>query len=117
VQSENRQRTGDLVELVINNPELTELMAREDSEITEAERNRLHALAVRAFINSDELYSDMLDGRVSHEETVRRLRAVWRREAFNYYMPQSWEVYKPRASDDFIEFFESWIIPEELPTQ
>lgn len=109
-ESENRARVNSMVEIVINNPDLSELMAKAPSELTQVEGDRLRALGIRMLLNFEDVFIDFGRGLVSSEEAIRRLRTVWCRERLNYGAPLAWESYRPRADPEFVQWFESNVI-------
>jgi hypothetical protein len=116
-QSEQRERVNAGVELVINNPDLSELMAKDQGDLSEVERDRLIALGVRLLLNFEDLYRDVMAGRTDEEEAIRRLRAVWWREKLNYGVPLAWDTYKARSAPEFIQWMEEKVIDSSQAEQ
>ncbi len=106
VQSENRARVNAMVELVVENPEYADLMVKEESELTDSERNRLTFLGIRMILNFEELYRDFTLGRIEEEEAIRRVRAIWERDA-DYGVRLAWPTTKARADPRFAEWLET----------
>lgn len=112
VESERRSRVNSLLELVINNPEYSDLMAKEESELSEVERDRLVALGFRLLLNVEDLYRDVILGRSDPDEAVRTVRAIWHRNKLNYGAPLAWDTYRSRGDPEFIEWMERNILDE-----
>ena len=106
MQSENRARVTAIAELVVDNPEYADLMAKDVSELTESEGNRLTFLGIRMILNFNELYTDYVSGRITEEEAKRRVTSIWERQA-DYGVKLAWPVTKSRYEPDFIEWLES----------
>jgi hypothetical protein len=109
-ESENRVRVNSIVELVIDNPDLSELMAKVPADLTPVEQDRLGTLGIRMLLNFEDLYRDLERGNPELDEAVRRLRTVWCRDRLNYGVRIAWDSYKPRAAPAFIEWMEEKII-------
>jgi len=112
-EAEERARVSGAVELVVNNPDYSELLGKDESELSQAERTRLIALGVTMLLNFENLYEDMTVGRVTQAEAVRRLRPIWRRETFNYGVPLAWETFKDRSDPGFVQWMEEHIVPDD----
>ena len=112
IESEDRARVNSMVELVINNPDLSELMAKDPDGLTLVERDRLRTLGIRMLLNFEDVYRDVQSGNTPLEEGIRRLRTVWWRERLNYGAPLAWESYIPRADPAFIQWMELYVIDE-----
>ena len=110
--SDRRQRVNAVVELVINNPEYVELMAKDEAELSEVERDKLIFLGIRLLQNSEDVYRDVTLGRVDPEDAIRSVRGVWHRERLNYGAPLAWAYYTPAADPDFILWMEDHIFTE-----
>ena len=81
-------------------------MVKEESELTDAERNRLTFLGIRMILNFEELYRDFALGRIEEEEAIRRVRAIWERDA-DYGVRLAWPTTKPRVDPRFAEWLET----------
>ena len=106
IQSEDRARVSGIIELVVENPEYADLMARDVSELTESERRRLTFLGIRMILNFNELYSDFVSGRITEEEAIRRVRPIWERDA-DYGVRLAWPITKARYDQGFIDWLEA----------
>jgi hypothetical protein len=57
-------------------------------------------------LNFEELYRDFTLGRIEEEEAIRRVRAIWERDA-DYGVRLAWPTTKPRADPRFAEWLET----------
>ena len=113
VEGERRERVNSMVELVINNPDYLELMAKDESELSEIERDRLVALGFRLLLNNEDLYRDVTLGRISSEEAIRAVGSAWCREKLNFGAPLAWDTSKSRADPGFVDWMTEYVIDGE----
>lgn len=106
LQSENRARVSEVIELVVENPEYVDLMTKDRSELTASEQNRLSFLGIRMIVNFEELYTDFRSGRITEEEAIRRVTSIWERD-LDYGVRLAWPFTRSRYGPDFIEWLEA----------
>ena len=111
-EAEERVRVRSAVELVVNNPDYSELLSKDERELSQSERTRLLALGIAMLLNFENLYEDMVAGRVTEAEAVRRISGVWSRDTLNYGVPFAWETFKSRSAPDFIQWMDENIVNE-----
>ena len=109
-EAEERVRVRSAVELVVNNPDYSELLSRDERELSQAEKTRLLALGIAMLLNFENLYEDMVAGRVTEAEAVRRISGVWWRDTLNYGVPFAWETFKVRSDPDFIQWMDENVV-------
>jgi len=114
LQSENRARVSEMIDLVVENPEYADLMAKDVGDLTDSERRRLTFLGIRMILNFNELYTDFVSGRITEDEAIRRVRPIWDRDE-DYGVRLAWPVTKSRYSPDFIQWLESITVNERTP--
>ena len=105
-------RRNAVLELVIENPDLIELLAKDEANLTQSERDRLILLGLRVLLNMEELYHDVQRGMADSELTIRTLRAIYWRPRLNYAAPLAWETIKERADPAFIQWMEENVVNE-----
>ena len=111
-EEEAIDRRTAVVELGIENPDLVELLGKDETKLTESERDRLILLGIRALLNMEDQYRDVQRGIVASESLIRTLRPVYRRPRLNYAAPLAWETFKPRADPAFVQWFEENVVSE-----
>jgi hypothetical protein len=105
-------RRFEAVDLVLANPYLIDLLRKNDADLTQQERDRLTALGLRVLLNFEEQYRDVTLGRFDRDEAIKGQRAVYHRDWLNYGMPIAWDLYRERASPEFAEWMQEYIIPK-----
>lgn len=109
-QANTDARVNALIDMVISDPELIELMAKDTTEFTVIEAERLRLMGIRILTGFEDNYFDMLSGLVDEEQQVRMQGSIYRRPILNYGMPFAWESFKDRADSAFITWFEQNVI-------
>ena len=104
------QRNYVFTDVVLQNPELIELMTKDVAAMTEAERTRYLLMGIRLYMNFESTYDDLMDGRVEQDEAVRSIRSIYWRPVLNYGAPFAWQTYKGRAKRGFVEWMEAYVI-------
>ena len=107
--SENQ--TDTLLAIVLE-PELIELMLKDEQTLTEVERHRLLILGLRAIRIWQGRYGMMERGLLDQTEVVQNIRNIYDRETLNYGAPLAWEFYREGLPLDFVQFFEENVVNE-----
>ena len=100
------------VDLVLEQPYLIDLQRKDAKQLTQADRDRLTVMGIRALMNFEEQYRDVVLGRFDRDEALRTQRAIYHRDWLNYGMPLAWITYKERASPEFTRWMEDYVIPQ-----
>jgi hypothetical protein len=110
-QAQLQERRNSIMALVINNPDLVELLGEDPAALTVAERDQVLMLGMRMLLNFEDQYQDVQSGVLDENAVIRQLRAVYHRPRMNYAVPFAWATYKQRATPDFQAWMEQNIIP------
>ena len=109
-EANSNARMYALMDMVIADPELIALMARDPADLAELEASRLELVGIRILTGFEDIYFDMQSGLVDEAGQVRIQRSVYHRPILNYGMPFAWESFKSRADPAFIAWFERNIV-------
>jgi hypothetical protein len=96
--------------LVIENPYLLELLAKDVASLTEVERDAVVILGVRALSGFESSYRDVALELGDEEQLRRAVRALWDRPHLNYGMPLAWDTFKARATPEFVAWMEANVV-------
>lgn len=107
--SENQ--TDTLLAIVME-PELIELMLKDEQTLTEVERRRLLILGLRAIRLWQGRYGMMERGLLDQTEVVQNIKSIYDRETLNYGAPLAWEFYREGFPPNFVQFFEENVVNE-----
>ncbi len=99
-------RANTILADVIEQPELIELMLKDEQSLTEVERYRRLALGLRVLRNWQGRHRLVQRGLLDPDEIGQDMSNTYHREALNYGVPEAWERYRGVFPPDFVEFFE-----------
>ncbi len=95
---------------VIQEPELIELMLKDEQSLTEVERHRLLMLGLRGIRVWQGRHRLLERGLLDEAEVVQNMRNIYDREILNYGVPAAWENYKGGFPPAFVQFFEENVV-------
>lgn len=99
-------------DIVLSNPDLIDLLNRNQESLTQAERDRLVLLGIRTLSGFESAYRDVVHG-IHEEASLRRaVQSIWRRPRLNYGMQMAWETFKNRADPAFVIWMEENVVNE-----
>ena len=104
-------QVNSVVEMTIQEPVLIELLGKDESELTVAERDRLILLGMlmlQAFQTQFVIAEAGISGDLESQKNI--WSAIYNRPRLNYGIPLAWEVYAARDRSDFVIWFEENII-------
>ena len=111
-ESSLSSEVSSITDMVIQDSVLVELLGKEESKLTEAERDRLVLLGIRMFMAGESRYIAFETG-VNYLD-LERSRDIWRgiytRPRLNYGMPLAWETFAARNRSTFVIWFEQNVI-------
>jgi hypothetical protein len=110
-QAQLQERRNSIMALVINNPDLVELLGEDPAALTVAERDQVLMLGMRMLLNFEDQYQDVQSGVLDENAVIRQLRAVYHRPRMKHAVPFAWATYKQRATPDFQAWMEQNMIP------
>ena len=100
-------------DIVLNNPDLIDLLNKSQESLTQAERDRLVLLGVRTLSTFESAYRDVVHG-IHEEASLRRaVQSLWRRPRLNYGMQMAWDTFKDRADPAFVIWVEVNVLNEK----
>ena len=108
-------RRNAITDLVLENPEYVELMAKDVGELTDVQRDQLTLLGVRLFLNMESLYDDLTRGVADEGYTNRVLREIYWRPRLNYGARIAWDTFKRRGDPAFVAWMEENVIEPGPP--
>lgn len=108
-------RRNSLVDLIIENPDLVELLGRQNDTLTASERNRLTLLGIRQLLNMEETFAETPNTESALNALAWNLRDLYWREHLNYGLPFGWETYKRRANPAFADWFQKSVVDAGPP--
>jgi hypothetical protein len=114
---EHRANLNDRIqgnaEIVLENRYLLELLNKDPAVLTQAERDALVLLGIRALSGLESGYREVRAGLADEEQLRRAARAVWDRPRLNYGMPLAWDAFKARSPPDFVAWMEENVVNRE----
>jgi len=108
-------RRNSLVELIIENPDLVELLGRQKEPLTLPERNRLTLLGIRQLLNMEEEFAETPNTDAALDAYALSLRELYWREHLNYGLPFGWETFQRRADPEFADWFQKSVVEAGPP--
>ena len=100
-------------DIVLQNPEVIDLLGKQQESLTQTERDRLVLLGIRTLSGFENGYEDVRHG-IREEDSLRRaVQSVWRRPRLNYGTPMAWGTFKDRADPAFVAWMEENIVNEK----
>jgi len=108
-------RRNSLVELIIENPDIVELLGRQSEQLTLSERNRLTLLGIRQLLNMEEEYAETPHTESALNAFALSLRDLYWREHLNYGLPFGWETFRRRADPEFADWFQKFVVDAGPP--
>ena len=99
-------RANTILADVIAQPELIELMLKDEGELTETERYRRLALGLRVLRNWQGRYRLTERGLLDRAEIAEDMRNTYNRAALNYGVREAWEYYRGAFPPGFVEFMD-----------
>ena len=111
-----QDQTISVLELVIQDATLIELMGKDQSELTQAESDRLRLLGIRMLLNMQNQFNAIVASGSSLQESATIQRAIYNRPRLNYGTRYAWPTFKARGENEFTRWFEESVIGlEGLP--
>jgi hypothetical protein len=107
------ERIQGNAQTVLENPYLLELLGKDPTALTQAERDALVLLGFRALQGFESGYQDVAAGLADEEQLRRAVRAVWDRPRLNYGVPLAWDTFKARARPEFVAWMEENVVNRE----
>ncbi len=105
-------RANTILADVIAQPELIELMLKDEQSLTEVERYRRLAMGLRVLRNWQGRHRLVQRGLLNPAEIGQDMSNTYHRAALNYGVPEAWENYRGVFPSDFVEFFEENVVNE-----
>jgi hypothetical protein len=99
-----------IVDSVYENPEVIELLLKDETNLTASERSRLRLLGMRTLVQTEWGYNEAIRGYQELDELTRRSREAFNRPQLNYGVPLAWDTYRPVASPRFVAWFEENVL-------
>ena len=103
-------RQNSVIDLMIENPDIIELLGKNPESLTEAEHDRLQFSGLKIFLAFEYQYGEVVRGLTDEDALARAHRAIYFRPRMNYGAPLTWELFKKRTSPEFIRWFEENVI-------
>lgn len=103
-------RVQGTADIVLNNPDLIELLGKKQESLTELERDRLVLLGIRSLSTFQNAYEETVHGTLEEESVRRALQSLWNRPRLNYGMPIAWETFKDRADPAFVVWMQENVL-------
>lgn len=101
---------NSIIDMVIQDPDLLEIQAKDPAELTPLERDRLFLLGARLLSNFEDRYENMRAGLMPEESLSATQKSIYNRPVLNYGAPLAWDSYKERANPEFRAWFEENVI-------
>ena len=113
IRAHSLSRVLGTTDIVLQNPDVIDLLGKERESLTQTERDRLVLLGIRTLSGFESGYEDVRHG-IREEVSLRRaVQSVWRRPRLNYGAPMAWEAFKDRADPGFVAWMEENVVNEK----
>jgi hypothetical protein len=106
-------RVQGTTDIVLQNPDLIDLLGKKQESLTQPERDRLVLLGIRSLSTFQNAYEDTARGILEEGSVRRAVQSVWRRKRLNYGMPIAWETFKDRGDPAFVAWMEENVVDEK----
>jgi hypothetical protein len=110
IRSNRLDRVTSTAEIVLENPYLLELLAKEPSTLTSTEQDALLVLGIRSLSNFEAAYEDVEQGLADEAVLRLQMKSLWNRPHLNYGMPLAWSTFKERGNRDFVAWMEQYVV-------
>ena len=104
---DQRQST---MQLLVENPDILELLDKDQETLSEVELDRLRLLGIRVLVSMENDYFEAKLGRQDIDELRNLYRVLFHRKRLNYALPIGWSVFKAAANPEFADWFENEIV-------
>lgn len=106
-------RIQGTTDIVLQNPDLIDLLGKKQESLTEPERDRLVLLGIRSLSTFQNAYEETVHGTLEEGSVRRAVQSLWNRPRLNYGMPVAWETFKDRADPAFVVWMEKNVVNEK----
>ena len=105
-----QDQINSVVELAVQDMTLIELMGKDQSELTQAESDRLTLLGIRMLLNMQNQFNAIVESGASLQQNAAVQRAIYNRPRLNYGIRHAWPTFKARGENAFTRWFEENVI-------
>lgn len=116
MRANSNARIAGTAEIVLENPYLLELLAKESALLADHERDALVLLGIRTLSGFENSYQDVVRGLSDEAQLLRAVRALWDRPRLNYGIPLAWETFRLRGTPEFVAWMEENVVNREPET-
>ena len=106
-------RIQGTTDIVLQNPDLIDLLGKKQESLTQPERDRLVLLGIRSLSTFQNAYEETVHGTLEEGSVRRAVQSLWNRPRLNYGMPVAWETFKDRADPAFVVWMEKNVVNEK----
>ena len=110
VRSTRMEHRSAISNTLLENPEVIELLGKQESTLSEPERDRIRLLGFQALIQMEWNYGEAVRGLQDLDALARSIHSVYHRDRLNYGVPLAWETFRETTDPQFAAWFEENIV-------
>jgi len=107
-------RTIETSRFLVENPQILELAFKDEASLTPVEARQIDFMRMSVWLSWQEQFEEIRARRLDSRQLIPSWRTIfWGPN--NWGMPLHWEAYKPRATAEFVQFVDEYVVTPGPP--